>query len=410
MRAMGRAGRMSILILGGGVAGLWTAARLARAGRRVVLVERSCLGDGQTVASQGIIHGGVKYALGGTVGDATRAIAAMPALWRACLAGGPDAPLDLQSVRVLAERQHLWTGPGLASRFAGLAAGALVRSGLEKIRPEDRPEGLRAAPREVGVYAVPEPVLEPRSLVESLAAEAIRHGAALVRAEVVGLRADGRAVCASIESVGRRTELRADAAVLLAGAGNEPLLAMLGLAGAEGAAMQRRPLHMVLARETAAGVLPKLWAHAIGTSSSPRITVTSQRDSSGRTVWYLGGALSESGVERESRAQVQAARAELREVAGWIDWSAVEWATVRVDRAEGRTSSGRRPDGPTVSAPAPRVIVGWPSKLALAPVLAQEVERMLPDGPASDVVGDLSGWARPDAAPLPWERGDLEWQ
>ena len=54
-----------ICIIGGGVAGLWLNARLRKAGYHTVLIERGALGGGQSVKSQGIIHGGIKYALGG---------------------------------------------------------------------------------------------------------------------------------------------------------------------------------------------------------------------------------------------------------------------------------------------------------------------------------------------------------
>ena len=54
-----------VVIIGGGVAGLWTLDQLVREGHRAVLLESSRLGEGQTVAAQGIIHGGLKYSLSG---------------------------------------------------------------------------------------------------------------------------------------------------------------------------------------------------------------------------------------------------------------------------------------------------------------------------------------------------------
>ena len=76
-----------ILIVGGGVAGLWLNARLRRAGYATVLVESASLGGGQSVKSQGIIHGGAKYALHGALTGASEAIADMPRRWRACSTG-----------------------------------------------------------------------------------------------------------------------------------------------------------------------------------------------------------------------------------------------------------------------------------------------------------------------------------
>ena len=53
-----------ILILGGGIAGLWLINRLNAAGYQCLLLESHTLGGDQTLASQGIIHGWLKYALG----------------------------------------------------------------------------------------------------------------------------------------------------------------------------------------------------------------------------------------------------------------------------------------------------------------------------------------------------------
>ena len=88
-----------VLIVGAGVAGLWLNARLRRQGFSTVVVERESLGGGQSVKSQGIIHGGAKYALHGALTGASEAIADMPRRWREALAG--DGELDLSAAYVL---------------------------------------------------------------------------------------------------------------------------------------------------------------------------------------------------------------------------------------------------------------------------------------------------------------------
>ncbi|MEI6274199.1 MAG: FAD-dependent oxidoreductase [Phycisphaerae bacterium] len=51
------------LIVGGGCAGLFALNALRDAGMSALLVEKNSLGFGQTTASQGILHAGVKYSL-----------------------------------------------------------------------------------------------------------------------------------------------------------------------------------------------------------------------------------------------------------------------------------------------------------------------------------------------------------
>src|SRR3546814_17745769 len=67
-----------VLIVGGGVAGLWLNARLRRLGFATLLVDKGALGGGQSVKSQGIIHGGTKYTLSGALTGASEPLAGMP--------------------------------------------------------------------------------------------------------------------------------------------------------------------------------------------------------------------------------------------------------------------------------------------------------------------------------------------
>ena len=115
-----------ILVVGGGIAGLWLNARLRRAGYSTVLVENKALGGVQSMRSQGIIHGGTKYALHGALTGASEAIADMPSLWRECVAGTGE--LDLRGVRVLSDAHYLWSPGGLAGNLTSFFASKAVRS------------------------------------------------------------------------------------------------------------------------------------------------------------------------------------------------------------------------------------------------------------------------------------------
>ncbi|MCZ6835340.1 MAG: FAD-dependent oxidoreductase, partial [Planctomycetota bacterium] len=79
--------QFDVVIFGGGATGLWMLESLIRLDYRVVLLESGDLGSGQTIASQGIIHGGLKYTLSGLFTSSAKAIREMPGIWRQCLAG-----------------------------------------------------------------------------------------------------------------------------------------------------------------------------------------------------------------------------------------------------------------------------------------------------------------------------------
>src|SRR5262249_42006014 len=76
-----------ITVFGGGIAGLWLTNILLREGYDVILIEGDRLGCGQTLASQGMIHGGQKYVLEGVMTAPASAILAMPGRWQASLEG-----------------------------------------------------------------------------------------------------------------------------------------------------------------------------------------------------------------------------------------------------------------------------------------------------------------------------------
>ncbi|WP_370210050.1 FAD-dependent oxidoreductase, partial [Alloalcanivorax venustensis] len=97
-----------ILIFGGGIAGLWLINHLQQRGYQCLLLETGTLGGAQTLASQGIIHGGLKYALGGTLSSESEAIAGMPDRWRQAIDG--QGPVDLSGLRLATEPadQRFW--------------------------------------------------------------------------------------------------------------------------------------------------------------------------------------------------------------------------------------------------------------------------------------------------------------
>src|SRR5688572_15603078 len=90
---------LDVLVFGGGVAGLWLLDELRRKGYSALLVEHRALGTGQTVGSQGIIHGGLKYMFDGNINPAAKAISEMPVIWREALEGKREPDLSGVPVR-----------------------------------------------------------------------------------------------------------------------------------------------------------------------------------------------------------------------------------------------------------------------------------------------------------------------
>jgi len=375
---------VDVAILGGGIAGLWLLARLKRAGYSALLIEREALGAGQTLASQGIIHGGLKYAIDLKLGQDSATLADMPARWRACLNGTGE--IDLRGAKLAAERHLFWARRTLASRVAGFFGSKLVRGRVDALEQADWPEALRD-PENVGaVYALDECVLDTSSLVVTLAqlhAGCIKAGRAQAAdgGDHVVLDVAGRSVTAS-------------QLISTAGAGNEALLPQLGLPAQ---AAQRRPLHQVLIEHAPV----PLWAHCFDTSDKPRVTITTHRKQDGTLVWNVGGLLAENGVQQSEAELIAAARKEFAALLPKLDFSRSRFAGFRVDRAEGATTGGHKPDGPVLQRKG-RITLAWPTKLALAPQLADLVLADLPP-PSGATQADWPDWAAPAIAPAPWE-------
>lgn len=388
---------VDILIVGGGIAGLWLLARLRARGYGALLVESDRLGAGQTLCAQGIIHGGAKYSLHGQLSDSAQAIAAMPARWRDCLDGLAD--VDLGGARLLAEHQYLWATQAPTSRLAAFFASKLMRSRMEKVADRDTvetPPALRHPAFQGAIYRLDEPIVDVASV---LAALAEHHRDAIVgNREPLVPTADGTVTLSHPGQPPLR--LRPALTVYTAGAGNAAL---------PWATQQLRPLHMVMARGAA---LPgPLYAHCLGASDVPRLTVTSHHDAGGRLIWYLGGGLAEEGIGRNRSDQITAARHELQRLLPWVDWNTVEFATFTIQRAEASQAGGRRPASYSVLRDG-RAIVAWPTKLALAPLLAERIEALLPDlglQPRPLALPSLAAWPRPELAAYPWDREDMTW-
>lgn len=380
-----------IAIVGGGVSGLWLLNAALQRGYRAVLIERDSLGCAQTLASQGMIHGGVKYALGGFTTPSSESIAAMPARWTDCIAG--TGQIDLSDVSVLSRDYYLFSDRSVSSRVTAFFGSKSLRGRVDPVKRDQYPACFRHKAFRGRVYRLEDLVIDSASLTASLARQAAGR---IFKSEVrVNAAADG-----SVESLrldGAR--LVAHAYVFAAGAGNAALMEHTCLSEVE---MQRRPLHQVMVKSAS---LPPIYAHAVSAAAGakPRVTFTTHYLGSGEPVWYLGGNLAETGVERSETEQIAFAQQEMHALFPWLDWRGAEWRSFTVDRAEPRQKDLLRPDLPFCKRAANAMVV-WPTKLTLTPLLADEAMKSLAQHAPAQVDEVLPPLPAPTVGRLPWER------
>ncbi len=360
-----------IVILGGGIAGLWILSHLRGLGYSVLLLEASTLGNGQSVCSQGIIHGGLKYALRGSLSEAAIALAGMPSRWRDCLSG--NGTVDLQGCRVLSDRYYMWSEGSYVSRLKAFLGSRTLRGKIDLVDNNDYPQPLHEATGQGSLYRLPDFVIDTGSLLRTLGAHYPECIYSYIPSRLeLPPEGDHEHCRLRIGTHRGQLELQAKRIVLAAGEGNAALLQLAGLAGPK---MQTRPLNMVILRKRS---LPPLYLHCVGDSFSltPRLTLTSHPCANNDMAWYLGGELAETGVTRDDREQITVAGRLVHELFPWVDTEGADWACLRINRAEGREQEGHRPDSVFLK-PVKNFLVAWPTKFTLSPALADAVAQEL---------------------------------
>ena len=314
---------VDVAIVGGGIGGLWIANLLVGRGLSVVIFEPRGVGGVQTLASQGIVHSGAKYARDGTP-PLSSALKAMPNRWRACLRG--EGEIDLRGVRVLSQEMRLCIGDE--------------------------------------VLKLDELVLDTVSLVRRLAA----HVADWVVAQAVGpksLIVDESGV-ARLELAD--STIRARTYVFTAGAGNE---ALAQHAGFTRTALRHRPLRQTIVRLRRDTEVYAHWA-ASDCEAQPTLTVTSDGP-----VMSIGGTVADAGVQRAEGAQIALVRELLDEGFPDIDLDGADFETFIAVRAEPAKTLRDVPDA--FVARQGNCLLCLPIKLSLAPRLGDLVRAELGD-------------------------------
>jgi len=360
-----------IIIFGGGIAGLWALNRLKQLGYNVLLLENHTLGGGQTIKSQGIIHGGLKYTLRGFLTPSANSIEAMPHRWEACLQGNGE--IDLCTVNRLSHHQLLFSTGKLVSDITNFFAQKTLRSRVKQLKRKEYPEILQKSEFKGTVYQLDEMILDIYSLIETLVKP---HYSSLIKVESkenikIQFNQNNPKEIDYIELVNNNQtfHLKAKRYVFAAGEGNQALCDKLNNAPK----MQLRPLHMVIVKLK---TFFPLYAHCIDYGMTPRLTITSHTTQKGEPIWYLGGQLAEEGVTRTKEQQLEIAKKELHALFPWLELREATWASFFVNRAEPEQPGGKRPNSFDIQS-IQNAFIAWPTKLALTPLLIDSLIDLL---------------------------------
>jgi hypothetical protein len=365
-----------IVIIGGGIAGLWTLHSLRQAGISALLLENNALGAGQTLASQGILHGGMKYALDGKVDAIALRLRDMPQRWLDSMAGTGE--VDMRSVKVLSPCQYMWSDGSILSKISGAVGSKLLQGDVETLTDEEKPPVFGKIGYTGHVRMLKETIIDTKGAVESLTGPNRPHLYQSGRTE--WYFGDGGIEKLIMESAdGEKFSLQARQWIITAGIGNEIAASDLPFPQP---CTQRRPLRQVMVKN----VPGNLYGHCIIADPKPRFTVTTHFLADGTAVWYLGGNIAEKSAHLSEEESIRFARKELEAVFPRHDWQKSQFATWYGDRAEPHQSSRFIPAEPTVQEFG-NCLLAWPTKLVFAPGLASKiltlVQEKLRDNPAA---------------------------
>jgi len=355
-----------IIVVGAGIAGLFTTALLQAQGYQVILLEQNTLGGVQTLHSQGILHSGLKYALDGNIGADAKILSSAPKIWQQCLQG--TGILDLTAVKLLTAGQVLFSSVPLVGALNAMLASKAMRALAVPLNISECPQMLQNHAKISGrVYQLPEPVVDVASLLEAFAHIIGNNIIKIDKNSLEIIESLGQITQLKVKIKGMAVNLTANKYIFTVGQG----YTNLKLSIQEHNKVQLRPLQMGLVQHPQ---LQPLYAHNIGLAKAPRLTITSHYTQKGELVWYVGGKVAEDGASQTKSQFIANLQKELG-AAFNLDWTPANLNAISIDRAEYFQVNGTKPATFSIINQH-NYIVAWPTKLVLAPSMAQQIVQM----------------------------------
>ena len=356
------------VIIGGGIAGVWLLRLLLQNGYNAILLEQDALGSGQTLASQGMIHGGLKYALSGLLSKESEAIAEMPRRWKQCLYS-KNGEIDLRKVTLLSQDYYMFS-EGQIGKLASFFASRALRGRIQKITDSERPicfEGFNGT-----VYQLNDLVLNTDSLLSELI-QGLEDKIFKLRCSKENIKKTDQ----GYEVLLSDTQIKSKVIINCSGNGTKALLDDLKINHFK---TQNRPLKQIIL--DAPNQL-SMYAHCITNLSStePRLTITTHNSGS-KKIWYVGGQLATQGAHLTDEKLLASAKKEFSQYLGWLKPTSNAWQTLTIDRVEPLTPNLVKPDE-AFAERKENFIQCFPTKLTLAPDLGDKVLKIL-DPPEHD--------------------------
>ena len=372
-----------IVIFGAGIAGLYTFHLLKKRGYDVLLLEREAIGGGQSIAAQGIIHSGLKFTLAGKVNKLAQSISEMPLVWRNCLKG--EGPINLTKTMINTDSQLLMIPSGFVGGITKMVTERLLAKSVHEILPDGWPQPIKNAGFHGSLIYMDELVIDVPSLIKNLAEpykDCIRK-------------------CPHSDPFAflNRHGIEPKKIIFTAAESNESIARYA--AHDKGLQVQKRPLLQGMIRNAP---FP-LYAHLVGTSEKPVMTITTHTAHDGSLIWYLGGGVAEHPKDSDPEELFEAARKALKTYLPNLNHGPFEWAALPIDRVEGKSDTDHwMPDTPTIHQ-ADECVYCWPTKLTFAPMLGDMILKSLEDDDIkpSGITNDYSFLPEVAYAAAPWD-------
>lgn len=344
------------VVIGGGICGVWVHSLLKQKGYSCLLLEKDKIGGEQSLLSQGILHRGMKYLLGGVFSDISDSLTKATKFWQQALAG--VGALDLSDTEILAKQQLLWCQDNLLSNFITTTTKNFFKSQTKTLEQE-----LAWLPNKKTAFWLQETILNGYSLFENFYKQQQQDYYQLtVSSSNCQIVEQQNTICLQFKIP--QIKIVTKKIILAAGAGNIDLAQFLGIQQE----IQLRPLRMFLVEHS----LPlKIYGHCLINSSKPLFTISSHETNSNKMIWYLGGKIAEDGCKLNVVEAIQKAKKIIQQNIK-VKLKNDNWKIVDINRAEPQQKKISLPNQVFVKK-FQKTILCLPIKLTLTPIVAEKV-------------------------------------